>query len=112
MESRFFEKSTCGRLFNIIGHALFAGGLAATFVLVFWSRHDLARALNNGLQNLWPTALVVIGFVFFLAAKSTVLRQRVLVSFGSGKMPNAWSVIYVLGYGLMIVGCALLFRAL
>jgi hypothetical protein len=52
-------------------------------------------------------ALFICGLWSFLAAKSSVFRQGIRVSFGSGRMDRRNRFLYRMGYLLMVAGATL-----
>jgi len=48
--------------------------------------------------------LSCLGFIFFLAAKVSLLVDGIYISWGSKSMSRSFRASYRLGYGLMIVG--------
>ena len=71
------------------------------------------RYAVHGTPQWWAVPIVLVGFELFLAAKISVLRKGVLISFGATVFENAsgrMQVCYALGYLLMIGGFVLSFR--
>ncbi len=53
--------------------------------------------------------LVVLGFVFFLVGKLSVITRKKLVSFGPRLMNENMANVYRVGYFFMILGIMLIF---
>ena len=53
--------------------------------------------------------IVLIGFLFFLISKISLIRNGIIISFGTGKMSNMMGNFYRLGYWVMAVGVLLTF---
>ncbi len=74
-------------------------------------------ALGTGALNVaqgivtrpWALGMVLIGFLFFLGPKLTVMREKKLVSFGTRLMTNRQANFYRLGYFFMGRGLLLAF---
>ena len=51
-----------------------------------------------------PLAILTTGFALFLIAKLSIIRQGILLSWGSRRMSRGFRTCYRLGYGLMTAG--------
>jgi len=99
----FYERSRVGRwLYEpLVG----AGWILMLAAMVF-------RHAAHGAPRPWAFPIVFVGFALFLAAKVSVLRKGVLLSFGATVFENAsrpMKVCYAVGWLLMIAGFVLSF---
>ncbi len=109
MESRHLDNKPLGRLFDAIGYVIFVAGLLCALMGAYVGREELARKLDKSVLQLWPVALVIIGFVLFFIAKMSRIQGGKLVSFGAKGMSNKHSLMYFFGYVLMAVGYGMTF---
>jgi hypothetical protein len=80
-------------------------GKAASWILVLLL---IALAIVNitrgEVRQPWAFVIVLLGFVLFVVAKSSVILHRQRISFGPRLMTARMANTYRLGYWLMIVG--------
>jgi hypothetical protein len=50
------------------------------------------------------TVLMFSGFLCFLIAKVSLFREGVWISWGSSRMGKGYTILYRVGYGLMLAG--------
>lgn len=106
MESRELENGLLGRTLNLLGGAIFIGGLLTVLILALSNRNQLATALDRGAVPFWPLPVVFAGAVLFVLAKWSIIRRGRYFSLGTTGMSPMSTALYVLGYALMVVGYA------
>ncbi len=60
--------------------------------------------------NLWGIPVMILGFISFLKAKWSVIKNKKLVSFGCDPMTQKNTYFYFLGWVLMITGYIISWR--
>ena len=83
-----------------------------TFFVLLIGTQIVSAVSNIGRgEVIHPSAFVIslIGLVFFVVAKTFVIRKGVSMSFGSELMSPMMGNFYRLGYWLMVVGVILTF---
>jgi hypothetical protein len=83
-------------------------GVAIVIAVGIALRAVAQNAVNGVVTRPWALGMV-FGFVCFLLPKLAVVREKKLVSFGTGPMTNRQENFYRLGYFLMGLGVLLAF---
>ncbi len=87
-------------------------GKTAVMIGFIWlSVAAAANVIQGNVPYPQAFAITLVGFVLFLCAKLSLLRQGRLVSFGPGLMSPAMKNIYRGGYWVMIVGAMATFSS-
>jgi hypothetical protein len=109
MESGHLDNKPLGKVLDGIGYVFFVAGLLCALAVAYFERGELATKLDQGVVQLWPIAMAVVGFSLFLVAKASRIRRGKLVSFGAKGMLAKYSIVYFVGFILMAVGYGLTF---
>ena len=64
---------------------------------------------NGIVKNPYAFSIPLLGFILFVISKSSLLRNKIWLSFGTKKMSENMGNLYRVGYWLMIVGIILTF---
>ncbi len=77
------------------------------FALILLTSTSLVRSMPK-LTFISMITLFIIGFLFFLKAKLSLIHLGTIISFGSKKMTKPNKYMYLIGYGCMLFGLFIL----
>lgn len=107
MESGHLDNTPLGKVLDRIGYLIFVAGLLCALTVTYFERVELAKRFEQGVVQLWPVAMTLVGFFLFLIAKVSRIRRGKLVSFGAMGMSTMCAVFYFAGFIFMAVGYGL-----
>ena len=84
-------------------------GVGVVIMIGVAAKDAAQNAVDGAVTRPWALGMVLIGLICFLLPKVAVVRNRQLVSFGTGLMTNQQANFYRLGYFLMGLGILLAF---
>jgi len=86
-----------------------AGKTSTLLLVLFFAIAALINIWRSHVPNPYAFILVLLGFVFFISAKTSNFKKRKIISFGIDGMSENMSDSYRLGYWLMVVGVLITF---